>query len=367
MTSNSAQAAAAGAAGDDTAQAVGRVAAAADERAAAEPAGRSATINPPIALSHDFATAVPELAVPWKAAAVEHPRMLALSEQLANELGLDADALRSEAGLAFLTGNQLPDDAAPVAQAYSGHQWGMYTPQLGDGRALLIGEATDRNGRLRDIHLKGSGATPFSRGGDGLAAIGPMLREFLMGEAFAALGIPATRALAVIGTGRMVRREEALPGALLVRTASSHLRVGSFQIVAAAGNLPVLRRLADHAIDRHVPEAAEAEHPYLAFFEHVVNAQADLVAAWMHAGFVHGVMSTDNTTISGETIDFGPCAFLDGFDPGLWFSSIDQFGRYAYAKQPSIVQWNLARFAEALLPLLPLTSDEALAAEAEWE
>ncbi|GGA66087.1 UPF0061 protein [Pseudoclavibacter endophyticus] len=321
--------------------------------------------NSPIALQHRFATDVPELAVPWRAAEVEHPRLLAFSDTLADELGVDAEALSSEEGLAFLTGNRLPEGVTPVAQGYSGHQWGMYTPRLGDGRALLLGEVTDRAGRLRDIHLKGSGATPFSRGADGLAAVGPMLREFIMGEAFHALGIPGTRALAVIGTGRLVRREGLEPGALLVRVASSHLRVGTFQYASASGNLEVLRRLADHAIERHAPEAAEAEHPYLAFYEHVVTAQAELVAAWMHVGFVHGVMSTDNTTVSGETIDFGPCAFLDAFDPGLWFSSIDQNGRYAYRQQPSIVQWNLARFAEALLPILPLTRDEAIAAAAD--
>jgi uncharacterized protein YdiU (UPF0061 family) len=255
----------------------------------------------------------------------------------------------------------VPSGAAPVAQAYAGHQFGGFVPRLGDGRALLLGELVDNDGRLRDIHLKGSGATPFARGGDGLAAVGPMLREYIVSEAMHALGVPTTRSLAVIGTGRPVHRETTLPGAVLTRVASSHLRVGSFQYAAATGNKDLLRRLADHAIARHHPGAAKADRPYLALFEAVVAAQAALIAQWMLIGFVHGVMNTDNTTISGETIDYGPCAFMEAYDPDTVFSSIDFWGRYAYGNQPAIAGWNLARFAETLLPLLSDSTEEAIA------
>jgi uncharacterized protein YdiU (UPF0061 family) len=249
-----------------------------------------------------------------------------------------------------------------VAQAYAGHQFGGYSPRLGDGRALLLGELVAPDGSLRDLHLKGSGRTPFARGGDGKAAIGPMLREYLVSEAMAALGIPTTRSLAVTTTGEAVRRDQGpLPGAVLARTASSHLRVGTFQYAAALGDLEVLRRLADHAIERHHPGAGDAPNRYLALYESVLAAQAELVARWMLVGFIHGVMNTDNTTISGETIDYGPCAFLDVHDPDAVYSSIDHGGRYAYGNQPSIVQWNLARLAEALLPLLDDDEDQAVA------
>ncbi len=248
-----------------------------------------------------------------------------------------------------------------MAQAYSGHQFGGFSPRLGDGRALLVGELVDRDGALRDLHLKGSGRTPFARGGDGLAAVGPMLREYVVSEAMHALAIPTTRALGVVATGRSVRREEVLPGAVLARVASSHLRVGSFQYAAATGDVALLRRLADHAIVRHHPAAAGSERPYLALYDAVVAAQASLVARWMLVGFVHGVMNTDNMTISGETIDYGPCAFLDAFDPATVFSSIDHEGRYSYGNQPVAAEWNLARLAEALLPLLDDDQERAVA------
>jgi uncharacterized protein YdiU (UPF0061 family) len=307
-----------------------------------------------------FARALPEMALRWQAETVENPRLLVLNDQLATELGLDAGWLRSPDGLRFLVGNLVPNGANPVAQAYAGHQFGGYVPCLGDGRALLVGELTDTDGRLRDLHLKGSGHTPFARGGDGLAAVGPMLREYLVSEAMHALGIPTTRSLAVVATGRGVQRETVLPGAVLARVAASHLRVGSFQYAAATGDVDLLRRLADHAIARHHPGAAEADRPYLALFEAVIAAQASLVARWMLVGFVHGVMNTDNMTISGETIDYGPCAFMEAYDPATVFSSIDRWGRYAFGNQPSVAGWNLARFAEALLPLLSDDQDTAV-------
>jgi uncharacterized protein YdiU (UPF0061 family) len=301
------------------------------------------------------------MAVRWKAETPPDAQLLVLNEPLATELGLDPAWLRSPDGVHFLVGNRVPSGAAPVAQAYAGHQFGGYVPRLGDGRALLLGELVDVDGRVRDIHLKGSGPTPFARDGDGLAVVGPMLREYIVSEAMHALGIPTTRSLAVVGTGRPVQRETLLPGALLVRVASSHLRVGSFQYVAATRDIGLLRRLADHAISRHHPAAAKAERPYLALFEAVVAVQASLVAQWMLVGFVHGVMNTDNMTISGETIDYGPCAFMEAYDPGTVFSSIDFWGRYAYGNQPVIAAWNLARFAETLLPLLSDNVDEAIA------
>jgi serine/tyrosine/threonine adenylyltransferase len=314
-----------------------------------------------VALHGRFARELPEMAVGWQAEAPPDPRLLVLNESLAAELGLDAAWLRDGDGLRFLVGNLVPSGATPVAQAYAGHQFGGYVPRLGDGRALLLGELVDAGGRVRDIHLKGSGATPFARGGDGLAAVGPMLREYLVSEAMHALGVPTTRSLAVVATGRPVQRETELPGAVLARVASSHLRVGSFQYAAATGDRDLLRRLADHAIDRHHPSAAQAERPYLTFFEAVAAGQASLMARWMLLGFVHGVMNTDNMTISGETIDYGPCAFMEAYDPDTVFSSIDYWGRYAYGNQPVIAGWNLARFAEALLPLLSDDVEEAIA------
>jgi len=318
-----------------------------------------------VPLEARFARELGELAVPWRAEEVLHPRLLVLNEPLATELGFDPGWLRGAEGRRLLVGNVVPDGAIPVAQAYAGHQFGGYAPRLGDGRALLLGEVVDAEGRLRDLHLKGSGRTPFARGGDGLAAVGPMLREYVVSEAMHALGIPTTRSLAVAGTGRLVRRETFLPGAVLARVASSHLRVGSFQYARATGDGTLLRRLADHAIARHYPGAAEAERPYLTLFEAVVAAQASLVAQWMLVGFIHGVMNTDNMTISGETIDYGPCAFMEAFDPATVYSSIDEGGRYAYGNQPIVAQWNLARLAEALLPLFHEDQEQAIALATE--
>ncbi|HEY5783469.1 MAG TPA: YdiU family protein [Microlunatus sp.] len=307
--------------------------------------------TPEITLGSQFASELSELAVPWRAEKVAEPLLLVLDEELAAELGIDPAWFRSPDGLSLLTGNQPPPGATPVAQAYAGHQFGGYNPRLGDGRALLLGELRDPSGRLHDLHLKGSGPTPFSRGGDGLAAVGPMLREYVVSTAMHALGIPTTRSLAVVATGRGVQRETLLPGAVLARVASSHLRVGTFQYARARDDVDLLRRLADVAIDRHHPTARDADDPYLALFAGVVDAQASLLAQWMLVGFVHGVMNTDNMTISAETIDYGPCAFLDAIDPTAVFSSIDHGGRYAYGQQPVVAEWNLARLAEALLPL----------------
>jgi uncharacterized protein YdiU (UPF0061 family) len=320
---------------------------------------------PTVTFESRFAGALPELAVAWQAEQAPEPQLLALNDGLALELGLDPTWLRSPDGVRLLVGNLVPDGAHPVAQAYAGHQFGGYAPRLGDGRALLLGEVVDDDGRLRDVHLKGSGRTPFARGGDGLAAVGPMLREYVVSEAMHALGIPTTRSLAVVATGRPVRRETLLPGAVLARVASSHLRVGSFQYARASGDIDLLRRLADHAIDRHYPDLAEADQRYLALFDSVVAAQASLVAHWMLVGFVHGVMNTDNMTISGETIDYGPCAFMEAFDRATVFSSIDEGGRYAYGNQPLVAQWNLARLAESLLPLLHDEQEPAIALAVE--
>jgi uncharacterized protein YdiU (UPF0061 family) len=314
-----------------------------------------------VVLDDRFARELPEMAVRWKAEVPPDPRLLVLNEPLAVELGLDPAWLCTADGTRFLVGGAVPDGASPVAQAYSGHQFGGFVPRLGDGRALLLGEVTGVDGAVFDLHLKGSGPTPFARGGDGFAAVGPMLREYVISEAIHALGIPTTRSLAVVATGRDVIRETPLPGAVLTRVAGSHLRVGSFQYAAAAGGTALVRRLADHAIARHHPDAAAAENPYRALFEAVVAAQASLVARWMLVGFVHGVMNTDNMTISGETIDYGPCAFMDAYDPATVFSSIDSFGRYAYGNQPSVAAWNLARFAETLLPLFDDDLDTGLA------
>jgi protein adenylyltransferase len=316
--------------------------------------------SPTVVLDNRFARELPEMAVAWRAEEAPEPRLLVLNEPLAAELDLDPAWLRSADGLDLLVGRAVPGDATPVAQAYAGHQFGGFNPRLGDGRALLLGELTAADGTLRDLHLKGSGRTPFARGGDGLAVVGPMLREYVISEAMHALGIPTTRSLAVVATGRPVRRETLLPGAVLARVASSHLRVGSFQYARATGDVDLLRRLADLAIARHHPGAAAAERRYVALFEAVVAAQASLVARWMLVGFVHGVMNTDNMTISGETIDYGPCAFLDAFDVTTVYSSIDSGGRYAYGNQPVVAEWNLTRLAEALLPLIDDDQDRAI-------
>ena len=292
---------------------------------------------------------------------VAAPRLVKLNRPLAIHLGLDPDRLDSPEGAEILAGKRVPDGAEPIAMAYAGHQFGHFVPQLGDGRAILLGEVIDADGVRRDIQLKGSGPTPFSRRGDGRAALGPVLREYIVSEAMAALGIPTTRSLAAVVTGESVMRETPLPGAVLTRVASSHIRVGTFQYFAARGDTEGVRRLADHVIARHYPEAASADRPYHALLEGVIARQAELVARWLLVGFIHGVMNTDNTSISGETIDYGPCAFMDDYDPATVFSSIDEHGRYAYANQPRIALWNLTRLAECLLPLFSDDQDKAIA------
>ena len=281
------------------------------------------------------------------------------------ELALDLTSLDNAAKAAIFAGNTLPDGAEPLAQAYAGHQFGGFSPQLGDGRALLLGEVIDRYGRRRDIAFKGSGRTPFARGGDGKAAVGPMLREVLISEAMHALGIPTTRALAVAATGEEVHRERVLPGAVLTRVAASHIRVGTFEFYASRGEVERLRKLAEYTIARHDPALASAPQPFLGLLRNVAERQAALISQWMNVGFIHGVMNTDNMIISGETIDYGPCAFMETYDPAAVFSSIDLHGRYAYGNQPNIAGWNLARLAETLLPLLSDDADEAMAMATE--
>jgi uncharacterized protein YdiU (UPF0061 family) len=291
---------------------------------------------------------------------VRAPRVVKVNRALATELGLDPDDLASPAGADLLAGNTLPPGAEPIALAYAGHQFGAFVPQLGDGRAILLGEVVAKDQRRFDIQLKGSGRTPFSRQGDGRAALGPVLREYIVSEAMAALGVPTTRALAAVLTGESVVREEVLPGAVLARVAASHIRVGTFEFFAARADREALTTLASYALRRHYPEAAGSGNDALALLDSVVMAQANLVAKWLGVGFVHGVMNTDNTAIAGETIDYGPCAFLDEYDPNKTFSSIDHGGRYAFANQPRIAQWNLARFGETLLPLLANNEKEAV-------
>ncbi|MEZ5285894.1 MAG: YdiU family protein [Vicinamibacterales bacterium] len=281
---------------------------------------------------------------------VREPAYVIFNVELADELGLDAAALDSPAGAALFAGNTLPDGAAPLAQAYAGHQFGFFTT-LGDGRAILLGEQVTPDGRRVDIQLKGAGQTPYSRRGDGRAALGPMLREFVISEAMHALGIPTSRSLAVVSTGEPVYREGPLPGAVLTRVAASHLRVGTFEWAAAHRDSAALAALADYTRRRHYPELAESDGRHLALFDAIVERQAALIARWQLTGFVHGVMNTDNMSLAGETIDYGPCAFMDAYDPATVFSSIDTQGRYAYGNQPAIAQWNLARLAEAMLPL----------------
>ena len=280
--------------------------------------------------------------------AVAAPRLIKLNEGLARELGLDAEALAGPEGVEILAGNRVAEGSEPLAMAYAGHQFGGFVPQLGDGRAILLGEVVDTHGVRRDIQLKGSGPTPFSRRGDGRAALGPVLREYIVAEAFAALGIPTTRALAAVATGEMIWRETPQPGAVLTRVASSHVRVGTFQFFAARGDVEGLRVLADYVIARHYPDAGSTRE----LLDRVIARQAELIARWMCVGFIHGVMNTDNMSIAGETIDYGPCAFMDKYHPETVFSSIDEHGRYAYANQPRIAHWNLVRLAETLLPLL---------------
>ncbi len=296
---------------------------------------------------------------------VRAPAPVRINRGLAQDLGIDPDALASPDGIEVLAGNRVPQGAEPIALAYAGHQFGGFTPQLGDGRAVLLGEAVGSDGGRRDIQLKGSGRTGFSRAGDGRAALGPVLREYLIGEAMAAFGISTTRALAAVTTGEEVFRETPLPGAVLTRIAASHIRVGTFQFFAARGDEEALRILADYTIARHYPELVGHEAPYAAFLAAVTARQAALVARWLLVGFIHGVMNTDNTTVSGETIDYGPCAFMDTYDPATVFSSIDLDGRYAYGNQPRIAAWNMARLAEALLPLLGADQPASIAVAQE--
>ena len=317
-------------------------------------------IHPHFNFDNTFAHILEGFFVPCQAKPSPAPKLLQFNHALAEELGLDPFALDSEAGLAIFSGNIMPVGSEPLAQAYAGHQFGYFAPQLGDGRALLLGEVIDIRQQRRDIQLKGSGHTPFSRGGDGKAALGPVLREYLIGESMHALGIPTTRALAAVTTGDKVYRETPLPGAILTRVAASHIRVGTFQYGATRGEIKKIRALTDYAISRHYHDTANAENPYLAFFAAVADAQASLVARWMNVGFIHGVMNTDNMTISGETIDYGPCAFMDGYAEGTVFSSIDHQGRYAYANQPEILVWNLTRLAETLVSLVDTDKKRAI-------
>ena len=319
----------------------------------------------PFRFDNTFARELPGFYVAQRPAAVRAPRLLFFNAALADELGLDLARLDDAAKAALFAGNAVPEGAEPIAQAYAGHQFGGFSPQLGDGRALVLGEVLDRQGRRRDVAFKGSGRTPFARGGDGKAAVGPMLREVLIGEAMHALGIPTTRALAVAATGEDVYREGILPGAVLTRVAASHIRVGTFQFHAARGDVERVRTLAQYTIARHYPELADAPQPYAALLRSAADRQAALIAQWMNVGFIHGVMNTDNMTLSGETIDYGPCAFMEAYDPAAVFSSIDHRGRYAYANQPDIAAWNLARLAETLLPLLSEDQDGAIALATE--
>lgn len=311
-----------------------------------------------------YAAQMEDFYLPAKAAVFPSPSLMAFNETLAEELGLDSAQLKEEAHLIF-SGQVLPEGAAPLAQAYAGHQFGGFSPQLGDGRAMMLGEIVDKDGVRRDIQLKGSGPTPFSRGGDGKASVGPVLREYLVSASLHALGVPTTRMLAAVSTGQPVYRERPLPGAVVTRVAASHLRVGTFEFFATRGDRVRTKQLADYAIKRHYPHLLDSTDPYLGLLSAVGKAQADLIAGWMHVGFVHGVMNTDNFTLAGETIDFGPCAFMDTFNRSTLFSSIDYHGRYAYGNQPRIGQWNLARFAEVLLPLIDEDIDKAVATAQE--
>lgn len=317
-----------------------------------------------VMFQHSYASLPEQLFAHTAPSPVSAPRLLKLNENLANELGLDKSWLRSPPGIEMLAGTRFPDDARPIAQAYAGHQFGNFVPRLGDGRALLVGEILDSSGQLRDLQLKGSGPTRFSRNGDGRAALGPMMREYIVSEAMYALGIPTTRTLSLVATGEQVYRETKLPGALIARVAASHIRVGTFQYLAVREDVTGLKALADYSIARHYPHLVDTPAPYLGLLDEVVAAQAKLVAHWMLVGFIHGVLNTDNVAISGETIDYGPCAFMDAYHPATVFSSIDRQGRYAYVNQPRITVWNLARLAEALLPIL---SDDADSADEAFE
>lgn len=312
-----------------------------------------------MALGHRFADEFPELCLPWNAAQVPEPSLAIFNDNLATELGLDPGRLSGPEGVGVLAGNLVPEGATPVALGYAGHQFGNYSPRLGDGRALLLGELTKPDGRLVDIHLKGSGRTPFARGGDGKATLGPMLREYIVSEAMCSMSVPTTRSLSVVMTGEGVYRDGIEPGAVLTRVAASHIRVGTFEYAIRLGGEDLVRRLADHCIERHHPDSDDSSNRYLGLLSAVVDAQAVLIAKWMSLGFIHGVMNTDNMTISGEGIDYGPCAFMDAYDPSTVFSSIDHGGRYSYGNQARVATWNLARLAETMLGLF---SDDTEAA-----
>ncbi|MCF3649824.1 protein adenylyltransferase SelO [Synoicihabitans lomoniglobus] len=313
----------------------------------------------PIAFDNTYARLPERFFARTAPAVVPAPQLIRLNHALADQLGLSSDWLASPEGIAMLAGNAMPPGAEPLAQAYAGHQFGNFVPQLGDGRAILLGEVVGRDGARRDIQLKGAGRTPFSRGGDGKAALGPVLREYIVSEAMTALGVPSTRALAAVSTGETVQRETPLPGAVFTRVAASHIRVGTFQYFAVREDVDALRELVDTVISRLYPEAAEADLPTVKLLQMIIGAQADLIASWLHLGFIHGVMNTDNMAVSGETIDYGPCAFMDTFHPECVFSAIDRRGRYAWGNQPAIGQWNLTCLAEALLPLIHENEDTA--------
>lgn len=317
-----------------------------------------------LGFEHTYATLPARFYARVEPTKVTAPEAVIFNRELAAELRLDSGMDERQVAALF-SGNELAEDSTPIAMAYAGHQFGGFVPQLGDGRAILLGEIRDSHGILRDVQLKGSGRTPFSRGGDGRAAIGPMLREYLISEAMHALRIPTTRSLAVVTTGEQVYRTEILPGAVLTRVAASHIRVGTFQYFAARGDQEALKELLDYVINRHYPEARNADVPALAALKAITARQAALIADWMRVGFIHGVMNTDNMALSGETIDYGPCAFMDRYDPQTVFSSIDLGGRYSYTNQPGIAQWNLARLAETLLPLID--ADEAKSIELATE
>lgn len=314
-----------------------------------------------IAFDNSYARLLPRLYTQVSATPVSSPGLLRVNVGLCEQLGIDADWLASREGIAVLAGNALPDGATPIATVYAGHQFGQFNPQLGDGRALLLGEVVDRDGRRVDIQLKGSGRTPYSRSGDGRSPLGPVVREYLVSEAMHALGVPTTRALAAVTTGEAVIRNRVEPGAILARVASSHIRIGTFQFFAAREDREALQTLVDHVLARHYPDVLPGATPALALLEAVIARQASLIARWQHLGFVHGVMNTDNMLLCGETVDYGPCAFIEGFHPDAVFSSIDHAGRYAYRNQPGIAHWNLARLAETLVPLI--ADDEARAVE----
>ena len=318
-----------------------------------------------IAFDNSYARDLPGFYVSCGPTPVVAPKLVVFNEPLADALGLGGAFTDRQQAARLLSGVEIPAGASPIAQAYAGHQFGGFSPQLGDGRAILLGEIIAPDGGRYDLQLKGSGPTPFARRGDGRAALGPMLREYLISEAMAALGVPTTRSLAVVATGEPVYRQTALPGAVLTRVAASHIRVGTFQFFAARGETDRVRHLADYTIARHYPEVAAAPNPYRAFLESVCARQAALVARWLQVGFIHGVMNTDNVAICGETIDYGPCAFMDAYDPRTVFSSIDEQGRYAYGNQPALMGWNLSRFAETLLPLIDADETRAIASATE--